>query len=138
MRRPSNSNNALRHPLDELLGSQGNIRLLRLLANETGGPLGVTDAAKKTGLTAPGARKALDRLVETGFVVRVGGGRAQQYALKGDEPLLHAVRDLYGAEEMRHESLIRGLRDAFDGVQEVRAAWIESRPLEGAMRLRCS
>jgi len=128
MEYPPRGSNGLRYPLDDLLGSEGSVRLLRLLANEVEGPVNVPDAAERVGLTAPGARKALARLVETGFVVRVGGGRSQQYALRSDEPLLSVLKELFRTEQTRYETVIRDLRELFVSVSEVYAAWIESAP----------
>ena len=66
--------NSLRNPLNELLGTQAQVRLLRVLASEVDGPLTAPNAAEHAGLTIPGAHKALKRLAQSGFVVRVGGG----------------------------------------------------------------
>lgn len=129
MRPISAEQNALRYPLDEVLGAQAHVRLLRVFAHEVGAPLGVPDAAKRAGLTSPGARKALKRLEEAGFVVRVGGGRTLQYALREQEPLLRTLASLFLQEEQRYDEFMRGLRDALVGLREIRAAWIESFPL---------
>ena len=51
--------NPLRYPLNELLSTQAHIRLLRVMTNEVDGPLTASDAAKRAGLTVPGAQKAL-------------------------------------------------------------------------------
>lgn len=128
MRSPARTSNALRYPLDEILGSEGNVRLLRLFADEVSGPLNAPDAAERSGLTVPGARKALGRLVRSGMVVRLGAGRSQQYALNDDQPLATPLRGLFRAERMRHEALTRVLRDVFGDVGEVIAAWIDVAP----------
>jgi Fic family protein len=73
--------NFLRNPLNELLGTEAQVRLLRVLANEVDGPLTAPNAAELAGLTIPGTHKALKRLLRSGFVVRVGGGRKHQYEL---------------------------------------------------------
>lgn len=129
MRPISTEQNALRYPLDEVLGTESHVRLLRVFAHEVGAPLGVSDAAKRAGLTPAGARKALKRLEEASFVVRVGGGRTQQYALRGQEPLLQTLTSLFLQEEQRYDEFIRSLRDALVGLHEMRVAWIESFPL---------
>ena len=52
--------NSLRNPLNELLGTEARVRLLRVLATEVDGPLAVPDAAERAGLTIPGTHKALN------------------------------------------------------------------------------
>jgi Fic family protein len=83
MRPIASDQNSLRNPLNELLGAESHVRLLRVLANEVDGPLTAPNAAELAGLTIPGAHKALKRLLKSGFVVRVGGGRTHQF-LFGD------------------------------------------------------
>jgi DNA-binding Lrp family transcriptional regulator len=125
---PCETHEALRYPFDQLLGAEANVRLLRLLASEAAGSLTAPEAAKRVGLTPQGARRAIGRLVRSGLVVRVGGGRSQQYALTEHGPIATALRDLFRVEEARYASLLAALRGVFGGVAEVRAAWIESMP----------
>ena len=70
--------NPLRYPLNELFGTEAHLRLLRVLASEVDGPLTAVEAAGRAGLTTRGARKALRRLLQSGFVIHVGGGRKHQ------------------------------------------------------------
>jgi len=119
--------NTLRYPLDDVLSAEANVRVLRLLC-EFDSPLSAPDCADRTGLTVPGTRKALSRLLRTGFVVRVGGGRAGQYELRRDEPLPDALRAIFRAEQSRYEALLTSLRAVFVGVPEITSAWIERTP----------
>lgn len=115
----------LRHPLNELFGAPANVRLLRVLADGVSGPIGVSEAAEHAGLSAAGARRALSKLVKTGFVERLGSGRAQQYALRDPDRLTDAVRLLFQCERERYQALIVALRTALKPLQEIRAAWLE-------------
>jgi len=128
MARPRSESDALRFPLDEIISSRAGVRLLRLLLHEVDAPLSVSDAADRAGLTAAGARRALERLAQTGFVVRVGGGRSEQYQARADEPMLDALRGVFGEERTRYETLMRELRDLFERTPEVLSAWIGSAP----------
>lgn len=121
------SADVLRRPLDELLGSEANIQVLRLLAEQSE-PVTAPVAAQRTGLTPPGARKALKRLTESGFVVRVGGGRFEQYLLREQESLVPALRELFRAERLRQESLVQELRETLADVPEISLAWIPRMP----------
>lgn len=86
------------------------------------------DAADRSGLTDPGARKALSRLIRTGFVVRVGGGRSKHVALREGDPLLGELCRLFRAEQGRYLDLLGALREAFEELTEIRVAWIEQSP----------
>ena len=121
--------NSLRNPLNELLGTQAHVRLLRVLANEVDGPLSASDAAGYAGLTVPGAHKALKRLLQSGVVVRVGGGRKHLYDLRRSDKLVMAVARLFQSERDRYETLFSAIKDKIEKlVPYVRAAWIQEFP----------
>ena len=121
--------NSLRNPLNELLGKEAHVRLLRVLANEVDGPLTAPNAAERAGLTIPGTHKALKRLLQSGFVVRVGGGRKHQYELRSSDKLVKAVLKLFQSEKERYEALIGVIKDKIEKlVPYARAAWIQEFP----------
>ena len=123
--------NSLRNPLNELLGTQAQVRLLRVLANEVDGSLTAPNAAEHAGLTIPGAHKALKRLVQTGFVVRVGGGRKHQYELCRSDKLVSAITALFQSEKERYEDLLSAIKDKLERlVPYARSAWIQDFPNE--------
>ena len=120
---------SLRYPLNEIIGTQSNVRLLRVLAIEVDGPLTLADAARRAGLTIPGAQKALRRLVQSGAVLRVGGGKKYQYEIHGSQILDEAVLTLFRKEKNRYEKLISDLKNAFENISSPPyAAWIEAFP----------
>ena len=118
----------MRYPLDDIFGSVAHVRLLRVLIHDVEMPLGVGDAARLAGLTPAGARKALERLSESGLVERIGSGRAQKWGLKQDQPIIQALRHLFTEEQRRYEELVTGLQGAV-ALSEILAAWIERLPL---------
>lgn len=128
MGRTASSDSWLRFPLDELLGSTAGVQLLRVLAHDTCEPLSAPEAARRAGLTVQGARKALERLVGTGFVSRVGAGRSRQYALAADGQLVSILRTLFAEEHSRYDEFIDGLRDICVSFGEVQQAWIDDIP----------
>lgn len=130
--RPIVSNqNALRNPLNELLGKEANVRLLRVLANDVDGPLTESNAAERAGLTTPGAHKAFKRLLQSGFVVRVGGGRKHQYELHRSDKLVKAVLKLFQSEKNRYETLLSAIKNRIDKlVPYPHSAWIQEFPNE--------
>lgn len=123
--------NSLRNPLNALLGAESHVRLLRVLANEVDGPLTAPNAAELAGLTIPGAHKALKRLLKSGFVVRVGGGRTHQYELRRTDTLVMALLKLYQSENDRYEDLLGAIKNKIEKLTPyARAVWIQNFPDE--------
>ena len=123
--------NSLRNPLNELLGTESHVRLLRVLASEIDGPLTASNAADLSGLTIPGAHKALNRLVQSGFVVRVGGGRKHQFELRRSDELVKALFKLFQSEKNRYEALLSSIKKELEKpVPYPRSAWIQELPNE--------
>jgi hypothetical protein len=80
------------------------------------------------GLTEAGARRALQRLTETGVVVRVGAGRTQLYEASRAHPLVGALSQLFEAERAWHDDLIDRLRADLGSVAEIKRAWVDELP----------
>jgi len=130
MRPIATDQDVLRYPLNEVLGAEANVRLLRVLADDVSGPIGVAEAAEMTGLTEAGARRALGRLERTGFVQRTGGGHTRQYALRESEWMSGQLRGLFRTERERHRALFDRIRDVFEDLPEIRVSWIDAVPKE--------
>ena len=123
--------NALRNPLNELLGKEAHVRLLRVLASEVDGPLSVSNAAELSGLTIPGAHKALNRLLQSGFIIRIGGGRKHQFELRRSDELVKALFKLFQSEKDRYEGLLDAIKDRIEKVVPYPlSAWIQKLPSE--------
>ena len=123
--------NLLIHPLNELLGTEANVRLLRILANDVEGSLTASDAAERAGITPQGAFKALKRLIRSGFIIQIGGGRKRQYALRRNDKLVKALLDLFQTEANCYNLLIESIKKKIE-VPEFppRSVWIERFPDE--------
>ncbi|MEX2496420.1 MAG: hypothetical protein WD448_10045 [Woeseia sp.] len=130
MRPIATQQNADRYPLDELLAAPANVRLLRVLAEITSGPVNAPDAAQLSGLTLAGARRALQRLVKTGLVRRVGGSRSPLFELREEDPLTIKIRELFRCENERYRSFLERLKALFTGLPEVTVAWVDAAPEE--------
>lgn len=123
--------NPLRNPLNKVLGAEAHVRLLRVLAIEVDGPLTVADAAEFAGLTIPGVQKALNRLLQSGFVVRVGGGRKHQYELRRSDELVKSLLKLFQSEKDRYKELLTAIKEEIDKVVPYpQSAWIQEFPGE--------
>jgi hypothetical protein len=128
MRPISQSQNALSHPLSALLRSESHTRVLRVLAL-TDQLIGAPEIARLANLTPLGARKALNRLAKTGFVLTVGGGRKKSYGFDRSDsmmdPMIDRLIELFRAERERYDELLRQLKSAVDGLQKpVQTSWI--------------
>ena len=122
--------NVIRYPLNELLGTPANVRLMRVLAEEVIGPIGASEAAEMTGLTLAGARRALVKLAKTGFVQSIGGRRSQRYVLRESDPITSTIRELFRNESKRYQVLRTQIRGALENLPEIQAAWIDSPPTQ--------
>lgn len=130
MRPIATKNNGMKYPLDEILGSQGKVRLLRALLHEADMPLSAPDAARIAGITTQGARKVLDRLISCGIIERIGSGRSTQYGLRKEAPLSRALIDLFASEAERYDRIIHSLKTSLAEISEVHTAWLSSPPRE--------
>ncbi len=125
----SKQRNAVRYPLDFILGSEAHVRLLRVLIHEVDTPLGVSDAARLAGLTPAGTRKALERLLESGIIERVGNGRALQYGLRVQDKVVQALGLLFAREHERYYTIISSLKNALVDLHEILMAWVDGLPI---------
>ena len=130
MRPVAEEQDLLRFPLNQVLGTEAQVRLVRVLANQVLGPVSAPEAAEQAGITPAGARRALANLVQSGCVRRIGRGRSQQFELRDDAPLAPALRLLFRAEEDRYQELLAALREVLGTLPRIRVAWIETLPAE--------
>lgn len=111
MRPTANRLSALRAPLDHILGTEVNVRLLRILTL-TREPVSATRLAVEARLSAPGVYQALAGLREAGIVERIGRGTRGQVQLRTRHPLAHTLTTLFDAERLRFERLLASLQQA--------------------------
>ncbi|MFH0728435.1 MAG: MarR family transcriptional regulator [Pseudomonadota bacterium] len=120
-----------RYPLNEILGTRAHVRLLRVMANDVEGPLTASDVAKRAGLTVPGAQKALEKLLRSGFISRIGGGRKHQYEIRRSDRLMQITLELFQAEKKRYEQLLTAIKNEIMNLTHPPyAAWIQAVPKE--------
>ena len=131
MRPIASEQEPIKYPLNELIGTRARVRLLRVMANEVEGPLTAADVAKRAGLTVPGAQKALGKLLRSGFVSRVGGGRKHLYEIRCSDRLMQIIIELFQAEKNRYEQLLAAIKNEINKiVPPPRAVWVQSTPRE--------
>jgi predicted transcriptional regulator len=121
----------VQYPLNELFGTWAHVRLLRVMANEVEGPLTTVDVAMRAGLTVTGAQKALEKLLLSGFVSRVGGGRKYQYEIRRSEGLIQIILAMFQAEKERYEQIVATIKKQIVLLTPPpQAAWIQVAPRE--------
>jgi len=120
--------NAIECPINEVFGTQANVRILRVLAEDTLVVIGATEAAQRSGLTVAGARRALQKLAKTGIVETLGGGKSQRYKLRENDVLTNIIRALFQQESERYQQLKIKIRNILSLLPEVIAAWMDQAP----------
>ncbi len=112
-------------PLNWILATEGNIRVLRtlFLAEE---PLSRARLADRTNLSLPGVSGALEKLQQSGIVEFVGTGSRQRIGIRAEHPLATSLRSLFVTEALRYQALIDELRELLNALPiQVLAAWLE-------------
>jgi hypothetical protein len=125
MRLPRNRQDRFLQPLDEVLGTQANVRLLRVLAlrrtSLTAGELARSAALGRTSIYP-----ALRQLERAGIVEFVGAGAQRLVQLRDRHPLSRLLRELFRSESRRFETLTVALRDLLaDLPHRLLSAWID-------------
>lgn len=121
---PSQTQSHLRYPLTSLLGSPGNVRVLRALTADRS-PQSAPQLAAVAGLTPQGARLVLDVLVRQRLVTAHGSGRAQLYELNVSHPLASSLATLFQNEQRRWDGLLAAIREVLDRKgTAVSSAWL--------------
>lgn len=124
MRPTSRPQSALRCPLNHLLGTEANVRVLRVITLSDI-PIGVAELARRTQLQASGIARVCTRLEDLGVIEAVGRGeRNRQYRRTQRYSLATPVMTLFLEERTRAEQAISELRTAVEQ-SGVRAGWIE-------------
>jgi len=132
MRPVSNNDSALKNPLNEILGYQANVRLLRCLA-EAGEAMSHSELADRTGLSLPGIHKVVPRMVETGIIQYTGSGKKQQIEIRNTHPLAPAIKELFKAEKEYYDSLIENLKKKMEELDsKPKSAWIFGKVAQGS------
>jgi len=126
MRQPKTSQEPLRTPLNEFMGTEGSVRVLRVLSL-TREPMARKAVAVRAELHPTGVRRTLDSLAESGLVATVGTGRGQAVLLRDEHPMAMSIRQLFREEREAFERLIAAVRNAIAAMSKpVEAVWLEN------------
>ena len=121
---PSAVQSHVRYPLTTILGSAGNVRVLRALANDRA-PQSAPHIARQAGLSPQGARLVLDALALQQLVEVHGSGRAQLHTLNPAHSFATALGALFQEERERWEHLLDQVREKLAAPSDsVEAVWL--------------
>lgn len=131
MRPPAQQQSASRAPLNHILSTEVNVRLLRVIT-KSHDPLGQAEVARRAALNPSGVRRSLADLAELGILEFVGIGRLQMVTLTRKHPLASALRSLFESEKEVFESFVEDFRSTIANLEPAPlAAWIEGPLAEG-------
>lgn len=111
MRPTANPQSTLRMPLNDIMGTEANVRVLRVLA-ERETPTSAAAISRRAQLQRSTVSRALRTLEESGVVEYVGIAPQVQAILRERGPLARAIRQLFDAERARFDALLDGLKNA--------------------------
>lgn len=125
MRPTSRRESTLRSPLNDILGTEANVRLLRVLS-QTLLPMTATELARHAAITLSGVGRALGALEHTGIIEFVGVGRRRPVQLRRAHPLAPVLEALFVAEARRVTTIFARIRAAAEALTPApRSVWVE-------------
>src|SRR5215831_12453244 len=110
MRPPKERQNRLVHPLNEIFGTEANVRLLRVLTLQNTS-LAAGELAKRAMLGRSSIYPALRELERAGVIEFIGTGARKLVQLRRGFPLLRTLKELFRAEARRFDALTVALRE---------------------------
>lgn len=125
MRPTANPQSALKAPLNRMLGTEANVRVLRVLS-KLHVPISASEIAKRAELQRSSVHRAVRMLEESGIVAFVGAAAHSQIELRGESALARPIRQLFEAERRRYDELLMALKEAAASLEPPpQAVWIE-------------
>lgn len=109
MRPPTQPQSAIRTPLNQILGTEAVVRVLRALRGADT-PLSLSELARRGSLQPTSVTAAVNRLVRTGIVERVGHGSMRLVQWREHHPLAPALTALFAAEAERLPRIVAALQ----------------------------
>lgn len=127
----SNTSSAIKTPLNEILGSKGHVRVLRVMVTVKDS-ISHSELMQRTGLSRQGTYDVVEKLVKSGVLAYVGSGQRQQIILRGDYPLSMAIKQLFNKELSRYQKLVDELKHEISKLDfQLRTAWIYGKVAKG-------
>lgn len=130
MRPIASRRNELRYPLDTLLGTEGQVRVLRVLIGSAE-PLASKVIQEESGLSLPGTHKVIDHLYKTGFLLSTVSGNTKRWGIRRDDSLIGGLTRLFELEQAWFEDLIGSIRRVIANLEEpIVSAWLHKKDIQ--------
>lgn len=124
MRPPKLQQSRFLQPLNEILGTPANVRLIRALSLSST-PLTGGELARRAGLGRTSIYPALRALEFVGIVEFVGAGAQRHVQLRERHPFASGLKELFRAEAGRFDKLTTALRAVFvESPVRALSAWV--------------
>jgi len=131
MKKSRNQHSALKYPLTTILGSKGDVIVLRVLIRSNH-PVSHSELLERTDLSRQGVYDITKRLVETGVVTYTGSGKQQLVMAREDYPLYMELEKLFNRENQRYKDLVETLRSELRNLEnQPESAWIFGKAARG-------
>jgi len=125
---------ALRAPLNDILGTEANVRVLRVLS-QLSAPISATELAKRAQLQRSSVHRATKSLEELGIVEYVGTAAHSQIVLREQNPLAKAIRQIFNAERDQYDGLLTALQKLAESISPPPiAVWLNGAAATGTDR----
>lgn len=125
MRSLADHQSDFRTPWDRILGSESQVRALRVL-EETNEPMSVRELARRTRMHLRAMQVAVEKLQYAGVLERVGTGSRPQVRLRRAHPLATAIQGIFQAERARVDRVLEDLKAvAREHRQRADAIWLD-------------
>lgn len=130
MRPPKHRQSQLLYPLNGIVGTEANVRLLRVLALQ-GGPFTAGELARRAMLGRTSVYPALRELEHVGMVEHIGTGPQRLVQLRSRHPLSRVIAELFRTEASRLDVLMIALRRLLSTLpHHPMSAWLDERPYD--------
>src|SRR2546423_826837 len=127
MRPPARPQSRLWAPLNDIFGTEANVRILRVLTR-VGSGVSQAELAKRSDLQRSTVHRSIKALADTDIVEYVGTSAQSQVQLRKRNPLSVAIRKLFEAERVRYDEFLALLMKAVASIDPPPlAVWLEDR-----------
>jgi len=135
-KRISRQQSALLAPLNKVLGTETNVRIIRAL-EQIGLPIGVSELARYIEMDRAGVWRAVRVLEELGVLEGVGIGKQQSVRLRRGYPLNRYLGGLFHAERTRFEKFLEALAEVAATLKPApKSVWVEGPVTTGRDEVR--
>jgi IclR-like helix-turn-helix domain-containing protein len=124
----------IRAPLNDIFGTEANVRIMRALSSSPA-PISAAELARQAQLQRSSVHRALKTLTDLGIVSPTGPAPHRQVSLAESSPLAQPIRALFTAEQSRYDKLFASLQRASTRVEPPPiSVWVEGTVARGVDR----